>query len=133
LAKAGGPVGTPALDKGLDFVSGVWPPLPRTVWVIEDRRRTVVITRAGNGTAIVRPSVTPLDFDCGSGCYAFLPGTAVTFTLTPTNGSSFGGWSGACSSGGFSCTVTTPSTSPTPVAAPYTAIAPAPPPPPAPP
>src|SRR5262249_27912656 len=75
---------TTSVDQGLDIVYGVVSSLPQTVSVIEDRRRTVVITQAGNGTAIVRPSVTPLDFDCGSGCYAFLPGTPLALTLSPT-------------------------------------------------
>ncbi|HYL81936.1 MAG TPA: hypothetical protein VEU07_14050 [Candidatus Acidoferrum sp.] len=42
---------------------------------------------------------------CGSTCSAsFSSGTSVTLTATPTAGSSFSGWSGACSGTG-SCNV----------------------------
>jgi hypothetical protein len=62
------------------------------------------VTRAGTGSGTVTSSVAGID--CGSSCSAqFDGGTSVTLTATPSPGSTFGGWSGACSGSGESCTV----------------------------
>jgi hypothetical protein len=100
---------TSSVDAAMDVVYGSTSSLPQTLSIVEDRRRLVMMTRAGSGSGSLRGSVTPLDFDCGDNCSAFLPGTTITFTATPASGSQFSSWSGACSGAGLTCTVTTPS------------------------
>jgi uncharacterized delta-60 repeat protein len=66
--------------------------------------KTLTLTKAGSGTGTV--STSPAGIDCGSSCaHAFTHGTVVTLTATAAAGSSFAGWSGACSGAG-SCTLT---------------------------
>jgi Fe-S cluster biogenesis protein NfuA len=63
------------------------------------------VSNAGTGSGTV--SSSPAGISCGSTCsqgYAY--GTPVTLTATPATGSTFTGWSGACSGTG-TCTVTT--------------------------
>lgn len=60
---------------------------------------TLTVGRAGSGFGNV--TSTPAGIDCGSTCsHSFDAGTAVTLTATPEAGSSFAGWSGACSGTG---------------------------------
>ena len=55
---------------------------------------TIVLAGAGSGTV----ASTPTGISCPSTCSAnFASGTAVTLTATPAAGSTFAGWSGACS------------------------------------
>jgi ABC-type phosphate transport system substrate-binding protein len=62
------------------------------------------VSRAGSGSGAVTSS--PVGIACGSQCEAaYLFGSEVTLTATPAEGSTFAGWSGACSGTG-SCTVT---------------------------
>ena len=58
--------------------------------------------RYGEGSVRVDPGGNTCTTDCSN---AFLQGTEVTLTATPAAGSSFQGWTGACSGVG-SCTVT---------------------------
>ena len=56
----------------------------------------LAVTRAGTGTGTVTSS--PTGINCGSTCTAnFASGTAVTLTAAAASGSTFAGWSGACS------------------------------------
>jgi len=64
---------------------------------------TLTITTSGTGSGAVGSS--PAGTSCGSGCLSFAAGTTVTLTTTPNAGSTFAGWSGACSGTG-GCTVT---------------------------
>ena len=65
--------------------------------------RTLTITKTGTGTGTVTSS--PSGINCGGTCSAtYLNGTSVTLTATPSSGSTFGGWTGACFGTG-SCTV----------------------------
>ncbi|HJQ75280.1 MAG TPA: PASTA domain-containing protein, partial [Gaiellaceae bacterium] len=65
---------------------------------------TLNVTTAGTGSGTVTSS--PGGINCGSTCSAgYGYGTAVTLTATPAVGSTFIGWSGACS-GTSTCTVT---------------------------
>lgn len=57
------------------------------------------VTKSGAGTGTV--TSTPAGIDCGSTCSStFNHGTSVTMTATPASGSTFSGWSGACSGTG---------------------------------
>ena len=67
---------------------------------------TLTVTKAGNGTGTVTSD--PAGVDCGTTCtttYPPLTATAVELTATPAAGSTFAGWSGACSGTG-ACAVT---------------------------
>jgi len=64
----------------------------------------LTVTRTGAGSGTVTSS--PAGVNCGSTCSAsFASGTVVTLTATPASGSTFDGWSGACT-GAATCTVT---------------------------
>jgi endoglucanase len=66
--------------------------------------QTLTVTKAGAGSGTVTSS--PAGISCGSDCSeAYASGTSVTLTATPSAGSTFAGWSGACSGTG-SCGVT---------------------------
>jgi hypothetical protein len=63
---------------------------------------TLMVLRSGNGSG----SVTGSGINCPSTCSQSYPeGTSVTLTATPASGSTFAGWTGACSGTG-TCTVT---------------------------
>src|SRR2546426_394120 len=63
---------------------------------------TLTVQRTGSGTVTSNPG----GIDCGSDCTeSYTPGTAVTLTAAPSAGSTFGGWSGACTGTG-ACAVT---------------------------
>ncbi|MBZ4193557.1 MAG: right-handed parallel beta-helix repeat-containing protein [Candidatus Contendobacter sp.] len=64
---------------------------------------TLTITKPGTGTGTVISN--PAGINCGITCAAgFTSGQSVILTATPTSGSTFAGWSGACN--GATCTVT---------------------------
>ena len=64
----------------------------------------LTVSEAGSGLGSV--SSTPAAITCQPNCSArFLAGTVVTLTAAPSAGSTFAGWSGACSGTG-SCVVT---------------------------
>jgi RHS repeat-associated protein/uncharacterized repeat protein (TIGR02543 family) len=63
------------------------------------------VTPLGSGAGTVTSS--PSGIDCGSSCRAgFAPSTVVTLTASPATGSTFGGWSGACTGNATTCAVT---------------------------
>jgi hypothetical protein len=64
----------------------------------------VSVSKSGDGSGTV--SSTPAGIDCGSTCSAsFAYNTVVTLSAVAANGSTFNGWSGACSGAG-ACQVT---------------------------
>ncbi len=64
----------------------------------------LTVTKAGSGSGTV--TSTPTGINCGTSCSAnFNSGTQVTLSEAPTTGSTFAGWSGACTGTG-TCTVT---------------------------
>lgn len=59
----------------------------------------LLVTLAGTGAGVVTSS--PAGINCGSDCTEnYAQSTTVILTATPTSGSTFGGWSGACSGTG---------------------------------
>ena len=65
---------------------------------------TLSVTRSGTGTGTVTSS--PAGISCGADCSeSVTPGAQLTLTAAPTAGSTFAGWSGACS-GTAACAVT---------------------------
>ncbi|MET0534838.1 MAG: cellulase family glycosylhydrolase [Steroidobacter sp.] len=63
----------------------------------------LTVTKAGTGTGTVTSS--PSGINCGSACSSsYSSGTSVTLTAASASGSTFTGWSGACS-GTSTCTV----------------------------
>ncbi|HYD40222.1 MAG TPA: glycoside hydrolase family 11 protein [Anaeromyxobacter sp.] len=75
---------------------GTTPPPPTTY--------ALSVTKSGTGSGTVTSNTGGIN--CGSTCSANISsGTAVTLTATPSSGSTFGGWSGACTGTG-SCIVT---------------------------
>jgi hypothetical protein len=77
------------------------------VWKISNvqvTRYTLTVTKAGTGSGTITSS--PAGINCGSDCSeAYNEGTNVTLTATASAGSTFAGWSGACSGTG-ECSVT---------------------------
>jgi serine protease AprX len=66
--------------------------------------RTLSVTKAGAGAGTVTSS--PAGINCGASCSAgFAEGSSVTLSASADAGSTFAGWSGACSGTG-TCTVT---------------------------
>ena len=64
----------------------------------------LAVTRAGTGTGTVTSS--PAGITCGATCSAmFDHGTSVTLTAAAAIGSTFTGWSGACTGAATTCTV----------------------------
>jgi len=65
---------------------------------------TLTATKAGNGRGKVTSA--PAGINCGTDCTeTYTSGTTVTLTATPATGSTFTGWTGACTGTG-ACTVT---------------------------
>jgi endoglucanase len=65
--------------------------------------RTLTVARAGTGTGTVTSA--PSGISCGATCSAsYANGTSVTLTASAASGSTFAGWSGACTGTG-TCTV----------------------------
>ena len=65
----------------------------------------LTVTKAGSGSGTV--GSIPTGINCGSSCSAiYQAGTAVTLTATPASGSTFTGWSGACTGTATTCVVT---------------------------
>ena len=64
---------------------------------------TLTVAKAGSGSGTV--TSTPNGIDCGATCAAGFDAGPITLTATPSAGSHFAGWSGACSGTG-ACTLT---------------------------
>ncbi|MEI7891284.1 MAG: hypothetical protein WCI36_04960, partial [bacterium] len=87
---------TPAVSSILQMVS-VSPPVAPTTFALN-------VTKSGTGTGTV--SSSPAGISCGATCSAnFNSGANVVLTATPTAGSTFTGWTGACSGTNATCTV----------------------------
>ena len=110
-AKEGGTIVTmPAAGGTIQTITPAWATAPSAPYYIEPdwaetggpnlQALTVAVGGTGSGT------VTGPGISCPSQCAnSYSPGTLVTLTATPQAGSSFAGWSGACSGAG-ACTVT---------------------------
>ncbi len=65
---------------------------------------TLSVSKTGTGSGVV--SSSPSGINCGSDCsQQYSAGTTVTLSASPASGSVFSGWTGACSGGASSCTV----------------------------
>jgi len=63
----------------------------------------LTVSKIGNGEGTVTSN--PAGINCGSDCtHYYINGTIVNLSATPSEGSTFNGWSGACSGSGI-CTV----------------------------
>jgi len=97
LSTAGSYVFTLACTNGAYSVT-------RTASVQVNNAYTLNVTKSGTGTGTVNGSGTPA-INCGSTCSAsYVSGTSITLSAIPNAGSTFSGWSGACSGNG-ACTV----------------------------
>jgi RHS repeat-associated protein len=62
------------------------------------------VATLGSGAGTITSS--PSGIDCGTACRAdFAPSTIITLTASSASGSTFGGWSGACTGSAATCTV----------------------------
>jgi hypothetical protein len=87
--------GESAAEAPADQFTAVGPPVPTF---------TLTLTKAGSGAGSVTSS--PAGIKCGVTCAApFDENSSVTLTATPSSGSSFAGWSGACEGTTTSCVV----------------------------
>lgn len=65
---------------------------------------SLTVIKEGRGTGTIASS--PAGVNCGSDCSeAYNAGTSVTLTASPGNGSTFAGWTGACT-GNYTCSIT---------------------------
>ena len=65
----------------------------------------LAINKAGAGSGTVTSS--PTGINCGGDCLEYYtPGTVVGLTVSPAGGSTFAGWSGACSGGDLTINIT---------------------------
>jgi endoglucanase len=65
---------------------------------------TLTVSKSGAGAGTVTSS--PGGINCGSDCSeSYTSGTQVNLTATPSAGSTFLGWSGACTGSSSNCTV----------------------------
>ena len=72
---------------------------------VERSRPVLTLTKEGTGSGTVFSS--PAGIDCGATCAAnFAPGSTVTLTAVPADGSTFAGWSGSCGTPGNQVSVT---------------------------
>ncbi len=90
------------------LASSSWPMFRRdarhTARITASAVPTLMVYASGTGTGVVTSA--PSGIDCGATCTAtFAKGTSVVLTARPNSGSTFSGWSGACSGTG-SCTLT---------------------------
>ena len=87
------------------------PPSRSHTWVVTsgvpNTKRLVTLSKAGTGTGSV--SSSPSGLSCTASCSgasaSFASTSAVTLTAQATSGSTFVGWSGACSGTSSSCTI----------------------------
>ena len=71
---------------------------------VAEAKRTLSVSRSGNGTGTVTSS--PTGIDCGTACsHTYPSGARVTLKASTAKGSRFAGWSGACAGSG-ACTLT---------------------------
>jgi hypothetical protein len=65
------------------------------------------VNKTGTGAGTVTDTTIPGEISCGDDCSGvYDSGAVVTLTETPTTGSTFGGWGGACSGTATTCAVT---------------------------
>ena len=75
----------------------------RSVTATFGARPSLTVSKSGTGTV----TSSPAGISCGNDCTETYPaGTVVTLTADPSNGSTFAGWSGACSGTNPTCQVT---------------------------
>ena len=84
----------------------------RSSYVINPSSSLLTVSASGIGSGVITGNIGGLNCTSAAGttsgtCSASLAsGTAVILTATPSSGSSFTGWSGACSGANASCTLT---------------------------
>ena len=94
-----------APGRGYAPVLAAGPPGSAKLVVVDHHALTVASDGSGTGAV----SSQPAGIDCGTDCtHEYGEGTEVTLTATPSDGSRFGGWSGAGTEacGGATCRVT---------------------------
>jgi hypothetical protein len=93
-----------ALDRDKNQRTSSGPPGAYTSGATPPTMFTLTVQKGGSGIGSIVS--TPAGINCGSDCTeAYNSGTVVTLTATPVSGSTFEGWSGACSGAG-QCSVT---------------------------
>jgi hypothetical protein len=104
------------LAEGTHYFSAYVDPVAGESSVSDNEAASVAVTVTGAASAIYTLNVsktgsgagyvTGNGINCGKDCSeSYASGTSVTLTATPTAGSSFAGWSGACSNASGACNV----------------------------
>ena len=92
--------GTSACSVTIDAVKNVTATFTRNTF-------TLSVTKSGSGSGTVVSTIPNTAIDCGTNCGAvYDQATSVTLTATPASGSTFTGWSGACTNPSGPCMVT---------------------------
>jgi hypothetical protein len=86
----------PSVDKVDGAFSKTWDQVKD---FLDPATYTLTVNKTGNGMGTV--TSTPAGINCGSTCSSdYTDGTQVELIASPTSGSSFAGWSGACNASG---------------------------------
>jgi len=110
---SGGDVGTTRVFVGAQGNATIYfdnfgcsQPAASDVWqILEQGAIQLTVKVEGDGSGSVTSS--PAGINCGSDCTEIYDaGTGVTLTATPQGGSTFAGWSGACTGSSTTCTLT---------------------------
>jgi cellulose 1,4-beta-cellobiosidase len=103
LVSGGGASATGPWPDGQLTQSGLWVKPYIQAGTTPPPAYALTVAKAGTGSGTVTSS--PAGISCGATCSAsFASGTSVTLTATAASGSTFAGWSGACTGTG-ACTV----------------------------
>jgi hypothetical protein len=94
----------------MTYPNGMQIPIQRFAFALANQLPDITVTPVGSGTGTV--TSTPAGIACGTACSeTYAVGTQVTLTPSANSGSTFAGWTGACTGTGSCVVVAGPNTS----------------------